>query len=138
MKGIIVTGHGNFASGIESTMRLIMGEQEKTVFIDFKEGMTNIELSENIEKVVKEIGEKGVLIFTDILGGTPFNEAAMISTKYSNVHVFAGLNMAMLFEALDYREDKIDIDRILEESKNGMGIFKIVEELSEESDSDGI
>lgn len=138
MKGIIVTGHGNFASGIESTMRLIMGEQEKTVFIDFKEGMTNIELSENIEKVVKEIGEKGVLIFTDILGGTPFNEAAMISTKYSNIYVFAGLNMAMLFEALDCREDKIDIDRILEESKNGMGIFKIIEELSEESDSDGI
>ncbi|MHD0317645.1 MULTISPECIES: PTS sugar transporter subunit IIA [Fusobacterium] len=138
MKGIIVTGHGNFASGIESTMKLIMGEQEKTVFIDFKEGMTNIELSENIEKIVKEIGEKGVLIFTDILGGTPFNEAAMISTKYDNIHVFAGLNMAMLFEAIDCREDEIDTDRILEESKNGMGIFKIVEELSEESDSDGI
>ena len=138
MKGIIVTGHGNFASGIESTMKLIMGEQEKTVFIDFKEGMTNIELSENIEKIVKEIGEKGVLIFTDILGGTPFNEAAMISTKYDNIHVFAGLNMAMLFEAIDCREDEIDTDRILAESKNGMGIFKIVEELSEESDSDGI
>ena len=138
MKGIIVTGHGNFASGIESTMKLIMGEQEKTVFIDFKEGMTNIELSENIEKIVKEIGEKGVLIFTDILGGTPFNEAAMISIKYDNIHVFAGLNMAMLFEAIDCREDEIDTDRILEESKNGMGIFKIVEELSEESDSDGI
>ena len=138
MKGIIVTGHGNFASGIESTMKLIMGEQEKIAFIDFKEGMTNIELSENIEKIVKEIGEKGVLIFTDILGGTPFNEAAMISTKYDNIHVFAGLNMAMLFEAIDCREDEIDTDRILEESKNGMGIFKIVEELSEESDSDGI
>ena len=138
MKGIIVTGHGNFASGIKSTMKLIMGEQEKTVFIDFKEGMTNIELSENIEKIVKEIGEKGVLIFTDILGGTLFNEAAMISTKYDNIHVFAGLNMAMLFEAIDCREDEIDTDRILEESKNGMGIFKIVEELSEESDSDGI
>ncbi|MFV0577924.1 MAG: PTS mannose transporter subunit IIAB [Fusobacterium ulcerans] len=138
MKGIIVTGHGNFASGIESTMKLIMGEQEKTVFIDFKEGMTNIELSENIEKIVKKIGEKGVLIFTDILGGTPFNEAAMISTKYENIHVFAGLNMAMLFEAIDCREEEIDTDRILEESKNGMGIFKIVEEISGESDSDGI
>ncbi|MEH1740637.1 PTS sugar transporter subunit IIA [Fusobacterium varium] len=138
MKGIIVTGHGNFASGIESTMKLIMGEQEKIAFIDFKEGMTNIELSENIEKIVKEIGEKGVLIFTDILGGTPFNEAAMISTKYNNIHVFAGLNMAMLFEAIDCREEEINTDRILEESKNGMGIFKIVEELSEESDSDGI
>lgn len=138
MKGIIVTGHGSFASGIESTMKLIMGEQEKTVFIDFKEGMTNIELSENIEKIVKKIGEKGVLIFTDILGGTPFNEAAMISTKYENIHVFAGLNMAMLFEAIDCREEEIDTDRILEESKNGMGIFKIVEEISGESDSDGI
>ena len=138
MKGIIVTGHGNFASGIESTMKLIMGEQEKNVFINFKEGMTNIELSENIEKIVKKIGEKGVLIFTDILGGTPFNEAAMISTKYENIHVFAGLNMAMLFEAIDCREEEIDTDRILEESKNGMGIFKIVEEISGESDSDGI
>ena len=62
----------------------------------------------------------------------------MISTKYENIHVFAGLNMAMLFEAIDCREEEIDTDRILEESKNGMGIFKIVEEISGESDSDGI
>lgn len=46
--------------------------------------------------------------------------------------------MAMLFEAIDCREEEIDTDRILEESKNGMGIFKIVEEISGESDSDGI
>ena len=45
---IIVIGHGNFATGIHSSLKLIAGEQEKVDAIDFVEGMSANELKEII------------------------------------------------------------------------------------------
>ena len=35
MIGIIVTGHGNFASGLTSSLELIAGKQENYIAVDF-------------------------------------------------------------------------------------------------------
>lgn len=138
MKGIIITGHGNFATGLASTLKLVMGEQEKTFFIDFTEDLSSNELNRKIENAILELNtDEGILIFTDILGGTPFNESSMLATKYSNIIVFGGTNMAMLFEAFDIREEN-EISSIIEEGKNGMGIFTNNLVDIEDSDEDGI
>lgn len=138
MKGIIITGHGNFATGLASTLKLVIGEQEKTFFIDFTEELSSNELNKKIENAILKLNnDEGILIFTDILGGTPFNESAILATKYQNVIVFGGTNMAMLFEAFDTREEK-ECDSILEEGKNGMGIFTNNLVDIEDSDEDGI
>ena len=139
MKGILLISHGEMAKGMVDSISLFFGNLKQLDYLCLKKEDNPEQFRQlMIEKIKALDSGEGVIILADILGGTPFNEAAMISTKYDNIHVFAGLNMAMLFEAIDCREDEIDTDRILEESKNGMGIFKIVEELSEESDSDGI
>lgn len=138
MKGIIITGHGNFATGLASTLKLVMGEQEKTFFIDFTEELSSNELNRKIENAILELStDEGILIFTDILGGTPFNESSILATKYSNITVFGGTNMAMLFEAFDIREEN-EISSIIEEGKNGMGIFTNNSVDIEDSDEDGI
>lgn len=138
MKGIIVTGHGNFASGLASTLNLVIGPQEKSIFIDFTENLSNLDLNKKIEKAILELNpEQGILIFTDILGGTPFNESATLTTKYQNITVFGGTNMAMLFEAFDTRNSN-EIFSIIEEGKNGMKIFNNNFSWIEDSDKDGI
>ena len=35
MIGLIVTGHGNFGSGLTSSLNLIAGEQENYQYVDF-------------------------------------------------------------------------------------------------------
>ena len=35
MFGIIISGHGHYASGVYSSMQLILGEQEKVAIVDF-------------------------------------------------------------------------------------------------------
>ena len=45
----------------------------------------------------------GVLIFCDLLGGTPFNQAMMLSQNYNNVEVVTGTNLPMLLETLSLR-----------------------------------
>ena len=43
MIGIIVCGHGHFATGLTSSLHLIMGEQENYIAVDFPAGDTKTE-----------------------------------------------------------------------------------------------
>ncbi len=45
---IIVTGHGNFASGIESTVKLLAGSIKNIKYIDFTEDMNEESLMKKI------------------------------------------------------------------------------------------
>ena len=44
MTGIMVLGHGHFASGIASAAELILGKQDDFVWVDFPEGDTKTDL----------------------------------------------------------------------------------------------
>ena len=72
MVGIIVSGHGNFASGLLSTLKLIAGEQENVVGIDFIDGQGSDELKNNIKEAINNF-EDEVFILTDLAGGTRIN-----------------------------------------------------------------
>ena len=50
--GIIVTGHGNFASGLASSIEVIAGKQDKFEAIDFPIGSTNTELAKQLQEAV--------------------------------------------------------------------------------------
>ena len=45
MLGIILTGHGGFASGLEQAMKQILGEQPQFIAIDFPESSTTARLT---------------------------------------------------------------------------------------------
>ena len=45
MIGLVVTGHGLFAEGIQSSATMIAGANENARYVCFKEGMSTEELS---------------------------------------------------------------------------------------------
>ncbi len=104
MVDIIVTGHGNFASGILSCSALIMGEQDNVFGVDFTEGMSSETLLEALQRVVG-LASKDILILADLAGGTPFNMAVQLSLSETekHIHVVAGTNAAMLLDILQCR-----------------------------------
>ncbi len=105
MTGIIVTGHGNIATGIGSAVKLVFGQPEKFYTVDFTEDITPELLEEKILDKVNETGsENGVLIFSDIAGGTPFKTASIISLKMENIKVISGMNLPMILEIICERE----------------------------------
>lgn len=105
MTGIIVTGHGNIATGIGSAVKLVFGQAEKFYTVDFTEDITSELLEEKILDKVNEAGaENGVLIFSDIAGGTPFKTASIISLKRKNIKVISGMNLPMILEIICERE----------------------------------
>lgn len=69
MIGIVVSGHIHFASGMQSAVKAIAGEQKQMEFIDFVESMSTDELEAKLRQaaLLADSGE-GVLFLTDIPG----------------------------------------------------------------------
>ncbi|WP_028866703.1 PTS galactosamine/N-acetylgalactosamine transporter subunit IIA [Psychromonas hadalis] len=107
MIGVIVTGHGQFAYGMQKAVERIIGEQEHVAFIDFPiESSTEI-LTEQLSSAIDKTQQgKGVVFFTDLLGGTPFRAASLLSNKQDDVEVLTGINLQMLIEMLLERDDQ--------------------------------
>lgn len=74
MIGILIATHGDFASGLLSAVELIAGKQEKvgTIGLHHEDGIEEFE--QKVNNMLDDLDDgDGVLVFVDILGGTPSN-----------------------------------------------------------------
>lgn len=102
MIGLIVTGHGKFAEGIHDATEMIAGAQENYKKVAFREDMLLDSLKEELKVSIDSLLESndGVLILTDLKGGTPFNTSALLSSEYEKVELMSGINLPISIEAI--------------------------------------
>lgn len=113
MIGVIVCGHGHFASGLSSSISFIAGEQSNFIAIDFEEDVRKLEKDLNCAyEKFKDL--KGVIVFCDLAGGSPFKTAVLLSQNYTGIEIIAGVNLAMLAEITLARTFIEDLDRLVE------------------------
>lgn len=98
--GFILTGHGSFAPGLMSALEMIAADQKWFEVVPFLEKDPLESLGEKITEGVKRLEHEcqGVIIFTDLMGGTPFNTAMLAAGKGEKTEVIAGTNLSMLIE----------------------------------------
>ncbi|MGF1749006.1 MULTISPECIES: PTS galactosamine/N-acetylgalactosamine transporter subunit IIA [Vibrio] len=106
MIGLVISGHLNFATGMQSAMRAIAGEQQHVEFVDFLETMSTDDLEVQLRAARDKVETgSGVLFLTDIPGGSPCNRAMTIMMDTPNVELLAGVNLPMIANAAFERED---------------------------------
>ena len=106
MRKFLIATHGQFASGVKSSLEIIIGETENLFLIEaYVEGNKGIE--SEMEVILKNIGERDELIvFTDLLGGSITNQVMRStqgvpgSPQSRNVHIVSGFNLALLIEVV--------------------------------------
>ncbi len=85
MVGILIVSHGHLAEALISSAEILVGRMEKIKAVSIWPGDNKEEIQERIEKEIKEIDNgEGVIILTDLLGGTPTNLSlsfCMIDTR---------------------------------------------------------
>ena len=110
MIGLIVTGHGNFATGITSSFRLIAGDVPDYEAVDFLPEDSIEMLTEKLSNAVARLdGCESILVLTDLAGGSPYNVASkMRMERKDTMEVIAGINLAALIEAGMARESAAD------------------------------
>ena len=127
MYGVIVATHGNYASGLKSTIKLVCGEMENLRTVDYVAEMSVTDLEKKYEEAMEELKAYDKIIFlTDIFGGTPFNRAAMKYAGNDNVKILAGVNFTLVYSALTADSDDIDEDiaEMIETAKDEIAEFK--------------
>lgn len=100
MLGIIVSGHGHFASGLVSALQLLAGEPEAVQTVDF-EAQDSIEILESkLKAAIDTLGDTaGIMIMTDLQGGSPFNVSMKLALADERLELVTGTNLPMLVEA---------------------------------------
>lgn len=93
---VVITGHGNFATGLASSLALLGNFPENYYAIDFTSEMSEEDLASVFSEIVEK--EKKVVFFTDLLGGTPYKEAAKLVMTNKQVELVTGANLGSLLE----------------------------------------
>ncbi|KDA03274.1 PTS sugar transporter subunit IIA [Hyphomonas oceanitis] len=104
MIGIVVVSHGKLARELVAATEHVVGEQPCFRSI-------SIEVEDDIEARRDQIREtakscdsgRGVIILTDMFGGTPSNLAMSIMSA-GNIEVLSGVNLPMLIKLAEVRE----------------------------------
>ena len=101
MINILILSHCELTKELIKTAEVIAGKQENLFYIEQDIKNENLaSLQNRINEILQKINnEKGTLILTDMLGGTPCN-AAMLLTKIYNIEIITGVNLPMILSAI--------------------------------------
>ncbi|MDI3311517.1 MAG: PTS sugar transporter subunit IIA [Thermoanaerobacterium sp.] len=129
MVGIILVSHGPYAEALYESLKMIYGEQDKIETINFKIGESIDDLRKKIGLAKKRLQTEEVLIFVDIMGGSPYNVSSLeIDDK---VNVITGFNMPMILEILSRRNEKLSVVSNIAKNAGKNGIVDVHEKLYE-------
>lgn len=117
MIGIIVTGHGNFAAGLTSSLRMLGGDTEQYEAVDFEPEDSVDTLTEKLNGAMERLeGCEGVAVFADLTGGSPFNVASRmkLAGTHCPIEVVGGTNLPMVLQAYLSRAMIHDVTELVE------------------------
>jgi PTS system mannose-specific IIA component len=106
MIGMVLVTHGRLAVELRSAMEHVVGAQKNvcTVCIGPEDDVENRRAE--IEACIKQCDTgDGVVLLTDMFGGTPSNLAISMMAQ-SNIEVIAGVNLPMLVKLAKVRSSQ--------------------------------
>ena len=99
--GLVLVTHGNLALEFISAMQHVVGKQEKVAAVCIgPEDDMEMRRQEILDKVGEVDSGAGVVVLTDMFGGTPSNLAISI------MEIIAGVNLPMLIKIATLRKEK--------------------------------
>ncbi|MGH6947157.1 MAG: PTS sugar transporter subunit IIA [Kiloniellales bacterium] len=106
MIGLVLVTHGQLAREFVAALEHIVGPQEKIAAVCIGPDDDMEERRREILKRVKETDEgNGVVLLTDMFGGTPSNLAISVLDQ-GRIEVIAGLNLPMLIKLATLRKSE--------------------------------
>lgn len=144
MIGLLITGHGHFATGLSTSLQLITGINDHIVYVDFEADHSTETLTENLNKGLDVLKDcDGVLVLSDLAGGSPFKAA--VECKYARpdqkIEVIAGSSLPMLITAatmIEIYDNPLDMaEEVMNTGKEYIVRYEM-EEHVDDAEEDGI
>lgn len=129
MIGLVLVTHGNLASEFIAAMEHVVGPQADAVAVCIgPEDDMEQRRQEIIESVQRVDKGAGVVILTDMFGGTPSNLAISVLDQ-GRVEVIAGINLPMLIKLAQVRGRERLADAVLQAQEAGRKYISVASQL---------
>ena len=135
MIGILISSHGKMAEGMLDTLNMFYSsELENVAALCYQESITIDDFNEKMNVTIQKINDgSGVIILTDIMGGTPMKEG--IKHISDDIIMISGMNFSLLLDLVIKRNTaknvkELDVGSIIEDAKQGIvNINEMIKEI---------
>lgn len=134
MREIILISHGTMAKGVFEALKMIIGNVEDVEYACLTEDIDTEKFKKKVELLLdKYQNKKQLLIFADLLGGSPYTSTLEVLQKYELLDksiIVTGMNLILILGiVLDKKVfTKEELDLLIEEAKCGIKRFEILED----------
>jgi PTS system mannose-specific IIA component len=97
--GVVVVGHGRFATEMVETLHSVVGEVDAVEGVSCKPSDDPETIRERVIAAIERVNRgAGVIVLADMLGDTASNVSLELARAREDVEVVAGVNMPMLLK----------------------------------------
>jgi mannose PTS system EIIA component len=129
MIGIVLVTHGRLAEEFIAATEHVVGEQQAIEAICIAPDEDMDQRRQDIIKAVARANQgRGVVILTDMFGGTPSNLAISLLGQ-EDIEVIAGINLPMLIKLVSVRKDASLKDAVLAAQEAGRKYINVATNL---------
>lgn len=133
MIGMVLVTHGRLATEFVAALEHVVGEQEQVASVCIGPDDDMEQRRIDILNSVAEVDDgSGVVLLTDMFGGTPSNLAISIMDK-AKVEVIAGVNLPMLIKLASVRQTEKLANAVLAARDAGQKYINVASTLLSES-----
>lgn len=96
---ILIVGHGEYATGVKSAIKLLTGVCEGLDAINLNDDITHDKFTEIIKEYIKVNND--LIVFADISGGAPFqitSREVLLNEDSENQYVVGGVALGCILE----------------------------------------
>ena len=131
MIGLVIVTHGRLAEEFVSALEHVVGPQKlvETVCIGPDDNMET-----RRQDIVAADTGRGVIVLTDMFGGTPSNPAISILEE-ANIEVIAGVNLPLLVKLASVRKSSDMATAVAEARDAGRKYIKLASNLLDDTAS---
>jgi len=117
MVGLVIVCHEDMGAELVRAAEMIVGRIEAVETVSVKQDSAPETLRDRIQSAIKKVDrKKGVMLFTDMFGGTPSNIA--MAFLGDSVEVVSGVNLSMVIKFANHRDEKTlpELARLVQEA----------------------
>ncbi len=116
MIGLVLVTHGGLAREFRAALEHVVGPQDRIATVSIGPDDDVEQRRRDIVAAVDEVADgAGVILLTDMFGGTPSNLAISVMDE-GEIEVVAGINLPMLVKLASVRADR-PIDEAIAEAR---------------------
>lgn len=136
MIGLVLATHGSLGEALILSMNIILGEQSQVEALSLQVEDDIEAANSGLREAVRKVNTgDGVLILTDMLGGTPSN-LSLVLLGQPGVEVVSGVNLPMLLKAAQSREQNSLKETALRVKEHGRSSIVMASEVLEDKGGD--